>query len=48
VIFLSGTVFAITKNYLARRKGEKIRPMISAYPDIQAEQETKLGQDGEA
>ncbi|MDR2479561.1 MAG: alanine:cation symporter family protein, partial [Treponema sp.] len=38
VVFLSGTVFAITKNYLARRKGSKLRPMISAYPEIQAEQ----------
>jgi AGCS family alanine or glycine:cation symporter len=42
VVFLSGTVFAITKNYLARRKGEKLRPMLSAYPEIQDEQERKL------
>jgi AGCS family alanine or glycine:cation symporter len=42
VVFLSGTVFAITKNYLARRHGEKIKPMLSAYADIQAEQEAKL------
>ncbi|GMO40039.1 MAG: sodium:alanine symporter family protein [Treponemataceae bacterium] len=41
VIFLSGTVFAITKNYLVRKKGAGIRPMMSAYPDIQAEQEAK-------
>jgi AGCS family alanine or glycine:cation symporter len=47
VVFLSGTVFAITKNYLARRKGEKLRPMISAYPEIQAEQEAKMREDGE-
>ena len=46
VIFLSGTVFAITKNYLARRAGSSgLRPMISAYPDIQAEQEAKLAED---
>ncbi|MDR2477612.1 MAG: alanine:cation symporter family protein [Treponema sp.] len=48
VIFLSGTVFAITKNYLARRAGGKLKPMISAYPEIQAEQEAKLIRDGEA
>ena len=42
VVFLSGTVFAITQNYLARRNGQKIRPMLSAYPDIQSEREMKL------
>ena len=47
VVFLSGTVFAITKNYLARRGGGKLKPMVSAYPDIQAEQETKLLQGDE-
>jgi AGCS family alanine or glycine:cation symporter len=48
VVFLSGTVFAITKNYLARRKGDKsLRPMLSAYPDIQSEQENKLKDEGE-
>ena len=45
VVFLSGTVFAITKNYLARRQGEKLKPMLSAYADIQAEHEAKLGQE---
>jgi AGCS family alanine or glycine:cation symporter len=46
VVFLSGTVFAITKNYLARRGGNKgIRPMLSAYAEIQSEQEKKLGDD---
>jgi AGCS family alanine or glycine:cation symporter len=47
VVFLSGTVFAITKNYLARRKGDTLRPMLSAYPEIQVEQEQKLAEDGE-
>jgi AGCS family alanine or glycine:cation symporter len=43
VVFLSGTVFAITKNYLERRGGNKgIRPMLSAYAEIQGEQEKKL------
>jgi AGCS family alanine or glycine:cation symporter len=46
VIFLSGTVFAITKNYLARRNGSTDKPMLSAYPDIQAEQDAKLGEEG--
>ncbi len=37
VLVLSGTVFKITKNYLARVKGEAISPMLSAYDDIQKE-----------
>ncbi len=41
LIVLSGTVFKISKNYLARLKGEKIQPMLSAYADIQAEMEAK-------
>ena len=39
VLVLSGTVIAITKNYLARRRGESLPPLYSAYPDIQAAQE---------
>ncbi|MDR1900157.1 MAG: sodium:alanine symporter family protein [Treponema sp.] len=46
VIFLSGTVFAVTKNYLARRKGSVEKPMLSAYPETQAEQEAKLREEG--
>jgi AGCS family alanine or glycine:cation symporter len=42
VIVLSGTVFAVTKNYLERRGGGNSKPMISAYPEIQAEQEAKI------
>lgn len=43
VIALSPVVVAITRNYVARRKrGEKIAPMISVFPDIQKEQEAKL------
>ncbi len=41
LLLLSGTVFKISKNYLARLKGEKIKPMLSAYDDIQAEMEAK-------
>ena len=43
VLALSGTVMKITKNYAAREiKGEKIKPMLSVYEDIQAEMEKKL------
>ena len=43
VLALSGTVVAITKNYVNRRlKGKDEKPMISAYEDVQAEQEKLL------
>ena len=43
VIVLSGLVCKITKNYLDRVvKGKDIKPMISAFPDIQEEQEKDL------
>ncbi len=45
VLALSGTVVKITKNYVARnikKNPEKIKAMLSAYPDIQKEQESKL------
>ena len=43
VLALSGTVVAITKNYVNRRlKGKSEKPMISAYEDVQAEQEKLL------
>lgn len=43
VIALSPVVVAITRNYTARhKKGEKIKPMLSAFPDIQREQESKM------
>ena len=41
VLVLSGPVFKITKNYFARKNGEQIKPMLSAYDDIQAEMEAK-------
>ena len=43
VLTLSGTVFAITRNYIKRKmKGDTmIQPMLSYFPDIQAEQEEK-------
>lgn len=46
VLCLSGTVVKITNNYLARRfQGESVRPMLSAYEDIQKLQEEALRQD---
>ena len=43
VIVLSGLVCKITKNYLDRViKGKDIKPMISAFPEIQEEQEKNL------
>ena len=44
VIALSGVVMKITKNYVDRRiRGKKdLKPMLSAFPDIQEEQEASL------
>ncbi len=43
VLALSGLVMKITKNYVDRKlKGKDIKPMISAFPDVQEEQEKKL------
>jgi len=43
VITLSGTVSAITKNYIDRKiKGKDIRPMYSAFETIQKEQEERI------
>jgi AGCS family alanine or glycine:cation symporter len=43
VLSLSGTVSAITKNYIDRRiKGKDIKPMYSAFPVIQKEQEDRV------
>ncbi len=41
LVVMSGTIFKITKNYLARLKGEQVAPILSAYEDIQAEMEAK-------
>ena len=48
VLVLSGTVVAITKNYLARQSGGAIEPMLSAYGEIQAEQAAGLAEDADA
>ncbi len=50
VLALSGTVFAVTKNYLARkvkRTDTKLKPMLSAFEEIQREQEGELAREEE-
>ena len=44
VLSLSGVVYKLTKNYVDRRiKGKKdVKPMLSAFDDIQKEQEAKI------
>ncbi|MCD8118928.1 MAG: sodium:alanine symporter family protein [Lachnospiraceae bacterium] len=43
VLVLSPQVYAITKNYIDRvLKGKDVKPMLSNFPDVQAEQEAKL------
>ena len=37
VVLLSGTVVKITKNYYDRKKGKDVEPMLSAYPEQNAE-----------
>jgi AGCS family alanine or glycine:cation symporter len=37
VIGLSGVVVKVTDNYFRRKKGEKIKPMLSAFPELDAE-----------
>ncbi|MGN0585998.1 MAG: alanine/glycine:cation symporter family protein [Oscillospiraceae bacterium] len=48
VLVLSGDVFAITKNYVARcikKTDTDLKPMLSAYPDIQEAQEKLLAEE---
>ena len=44
LVALSGLVAKITKNYFARKKGEKIEPMLSAYPDLNEEFKREIEQ----
>ncbi|MBQ3940531.1 MAG: alanine:cation symporter family protein [Oscillospiraceae bacterium] len=37
LVALSGLVVKITKNYFARRRGEQVEPMLSAYPEMNEE-----------
>lgn len=47
VITLSPIVYKITKNYVSRAiKGEKVEPMLSAIPEIQAEQAAEVKAEG--
>ena len=48
VVLLSGTVVKITKNYYQRQRGEKVEPMLSAYPDRNAEFKAELEAEKEA
>lgn len=46
VLVLSPIVMKCTKNYVDRRiRGKKVKPMLSMFPDIQAEQERTLSED---
>ena len=42
VIGLSGVVVKVTNNYFRRAKGEKIEPMLSAYPELNTEFSAEL------
>ncbi|MCD8014705.1 MAG: alanine:cation symporter family protein [Lachnospiraceae bacterium] len=47
VLVLSPLVYQITQNYVNRvLKGKKEKPMLSAFPEIQKEQEEKLAKEG--
>ena len=43
LIFLGGLVTKITKNYFDRKKGKDVLPMLSAYPEQNAEFVSELG-----
>ena len=46
VLVLSPVVMKCTKNYVDRRiRGKKVKPMLSMFEDIQAEQERSLSED---
>ena len=47
LIAMSGTVAKITKNYYQRKKGEKVEPMLSAYPDLNEEFKQDIAKDVE-
>ncbi len=37
LVIMSGLVVKIVKNYFARNKGEEVEPMLSAYPEVNAQ-----------
>ncbi len=45
VVLLSGQLVKITKNYYRRKKGEKVEPMLSAYPELNAQLKKELEQE---
>ena len=47
VIILAPLVMKITSNYLKRKKGADIEPMLSVFPEIQAEQAKAIKEDNE-
>ncbi len=47
VIGLSGLVVRISKNYFARRKGEQVEPMLSAYPELNEEFKAEIEKEAE-
>ena len=42
LILMSGLIVKISKNYFDRKKGLEVEPMLSAYPDLNAELASKL------
>ena len=42
LVFMSGLVWKITKNYFDRKSGKDVKPMLSAYPQQQEEFEAEL------
>ena len=47
LVFMSGLVWRITKNYFDRKSGKKVKPMLSAYPEQQEEFEAELVYEGD-
>ena len=44
LVFMGGLVAQITKNYFDRKKGLPVKPMLSAYPELQAEFEKEIAE----
>lgn len=47
LVLLSGLLVKIIKNYFARRKGEQVEPMLSAYPELNEEFKADIAEDDE-
>lgn len=47
LVALSGLITKITKNYFDRKKGKKVEPMLSAYPDMNEEFKQDIMTDNE-